>query len=206
MFNTHQKTIGAYARADARAFARTLKFVVLTIRESLENVQLNLEALEHGTTPQEEASILFGHKRDAWDYIETHAEDIHWQAEEINYHGDNIAQNLVALFATIPGIGPAKAGFCAQLIYGCGGCIDTHNIVRLGIDPNAIKSDRYKRAKGLQTRIKYLERYIALCDRAGGCAQLWDDWCTYVATKRGNGTTAYDISALHCRALGLPSI
>ena len=222
MFSNHQKRIGDYARRDADSMARVFSFVVLTIRERLATIPDAMATLDaardgDGTAQNEIDSILYGSKRAAIYQIDAEKDSIYWQAESIVYHAESerdAARELIRLFASIHGVGLAKAGFMAQLCYGVGGCLDSHNIERFGINPNAIKSCRYKNAKRLSTRDRILNQYLDLCESFGGAESLWDSWCHYVATRddptgfRMNGNAplyrdAEHVSALHCESLGI---
>ena len=163
------------------------------------------------------AGILYGYKGAAIGQIEAEAESLYWQAEEIFYHAENsreLAENLLNLFVGIHGIGLAKAGFCAQLIYGVSACLDSHNLARFDIPESKIKSSTFKNIKTLKTRWKWIARYCDFVEKCGGTESLWDSWCDYVYQRpdvtgfkmNGNRTvyrSAFHVSALHCESLGL---
>jgi hypothetical protein len=113
-------------------------------------------------------------------------------------------RTLVALFASIPGIGLVKGGFAAQLAFNVGGCIDMHNLERLGFRGADIRSDLFKCAKTEAGRKKRLDIYMDLLAIAGGCEMLWNDWCAYLAEREPvRYRDAAHVSRLHCEALGL---
>lgn len=220
MFRAHQKLISEYARQNPENFARVLKFVVLTIRNRLMNLPADMQTLDYvesGGNPEELGGMLYGFKQAAIEEINAEKESLFWQAESIVYHAQSereAAENLIDLFSGIYGLGLAKAGFCAQLIYGVGGCLDSHNLARFGISPNVVKSSTFKNAKRLSTKRKWLARYCDLVEKFGGCESLWDSWCEYVYSQpdetgikmNGNAPlyeSAYHVSALHCLALGI---
>lgn len=220
LFNTHQKLVAEYGRQDAECFARVLKFVVLTIRTRLAQVPSDMETLdlaEAGEASPDIDSILYGSKRGAVMDINANKDALFSQAESIVYHAESereAAESLVDLFSGIYGLGLAKAGFCAQLLYGLSGCLDSHNLERLGISPNLVKSSTFKNAKTLATRRKWLARYQDIVESQGGTSALWDSWCEYVAARpdetgvRMNGNkplyeSAFHVSALHCLSLGI---
>lgn len=223
MFANHQPKISAYARQNPDNFARTLRFVVLTIRNRLFNIPAEMETLDaalygwHGGQYEESEirGILMGSKQAAVSQIESEKDFLFWEAERIVYCAQSereAARELIRLFAEIHGIGLAKAGFCAQLIYGVGGCLDSHNLERFGINPNHIKSSTYKNAKTSKTRDKYLERYLDYCDKFGGTESLWDSWCEYVFARpdetgfRMNGNESFYKSAFHVSELHFAAI
>ncbi len=224
MFDLDQPKIAKYGRANCDNFAAVLRFVVITIQNRLHNCPADCETVNEVLTGQagddierEAAGILYGSKRAAVDYIESEKAALYWQAEEIAYHAESereAAQNLIALFCNIPGIGMVKSGFICQLLYSCGGCLDRHNIERFDIKPARIKSCRYKNAKRAATRRAIISEYLDLCEAAGGCRALWNSWCRFLSDRpdmtgfRMNGNKPlYDspehVSALHCAALGL---
>lgn len=206
MFDRHQKTVSEFARLNPDNFARVLKFVIVTIKAPLNRVPVDMEIVE-----QEQPGIdgvLYGWKRTAIREIEEERYNLYELAESIYFHAESdriAAENLINLFTTITGLGLSKAGFCAQLIYGVGGCLDSHNLERFGINPLKIKSSRYKNAKTHKTRARILSEYCDLCEQFGGVKELWNSWCNYVAERQPrNYNSGFEVSALHCSALGLP--
>lgn len=218
MFNIHQPRISEFARKSPGNFARVMSFVVLSIRTRLFNLPADMETLyDRNQTTDDLAGILYGSKGEAIGQIEAEAESLYWQAEEIFYHAENqreLAENLLNLFVGIHGIGLAKAGFCAQLIYGVSACLDSHNLERFGISESKIHSSTFKKLKTLKTRWKWIARYCDFVDMCGGTESLWDSWCAYVHQRpdatgfrmNGNRTvyhSAFHVSGLHCESLGL---
>ena len=218
MFAKHQKRISDYGRASPENMARVLKFVILTIRNRMHNLPADMETLDTGGQTAEEINgILYSFKRDSIDQIDAEADALYWQAEEIIYHAMSereAAENLLDLFTGIHGLGLAKAGFCAQLIYGVSACLDSHNIARFKIPYYHLKSATFKNAKTLKTRRKWISRYCDYVEKCGGTESLWDSWCEFVYNRpdetgfKMNGNqaaykSAYHVSALHCESLGL---
>ncbi len=214
MYATHQQLISDYARQNTANFARVAKFVVLTVQTSLTSVAYSdmseLDAAESGNPSAAIDGILYGWKAQAIAEIDDNAESLFAQSESIYYHAespDAAARELIGLYATLTGFGLAKGGFLAQLVYigVSAACLDSHNLKRFGIPESRFRAARYKKAKTLATRRKILNEYIATChDIAGAdCARnLWDSWCQFVADK-SQTLSAYQISELHCIALGL---
>lgn len=218
MFRTHQKRISEYARANPQNFARTMKFVILTIRNRLYNLPADMETLDSGGNVADELpAILYGFKQESIDQIDREAESMFAQAESIVYHAESereAAENLLDLFTGIHGLGLAKAGFVCQLIYGVSACLDSHNIERFGIPWSHMKSATFKNARTLKTRRKWIARYCDYVEKAGGCESLWDSWCDFVYNRtdetgfkmNGNESpydSAFHVSAIHCESLGL---
>lgn len=223
MYAKHQKFISDYAQASADNMANVLRFVVITIQNRLFNCPGDLETVNNAVSGlgdfEAAQGILYGHKAQAIAYIEAHKLDIFEQAKRIDYFEPceiERAASLLGLFASIPGLGLVKAGFCVQLCFkqNLVGCLDSHNIERFGINPNKLRSSRYKQVKKLSTKRKALLDYIDLCKNLGGACELWDSWCEYLAQREDktgekfNGNkplyeSAYHVSALHCVALGV---
>lgn len=220
MYKVHQKRISEYARQNPANMARVLKFVILTIRNRLYNLPSDMETLDAaiaGDSFDGIEGITYGFKHAAINQIEEEAESIYAQAESIVFHATSereSAENLLDLFTGIHGLGMAKAGFAAQLIYGVSACLDSHNIARFNIPWAHMKSSGLKNAKTLSTRHKWISRYCDYVEQCGGTESLWDSWCDFVFNRldetgfKMNGNkaaydSAYHVSALHCESLGL---
>lgn len=217
MFANHQPIISGYARENPENFARVLKFVILTIRTRLFNMPADMETLESARTADEISGVLYGFKGQSVAEIDINRDSLYAQAESISYHAEtprHAAENLIDLFTSIHGLGLAKAGFCAQLIYGVSACLDSHNIERFGLSYAALKSSTFKGAKTLKTRRKWIARYCDYVEQCGGTESIWDSWCDYVykrpdavGYKMNHNQSVYKsaehVSALHCESLGL---
>ncbi len=202
MFREHQPIVAAHARSDAEAFAEVLQFVILTIRETLANVPANTEIAREGG--DEAMGVLFGVKfqayTEAWRDRETHYTFCEHSAA--HHDGDDLARVLIEYIAGLPGFGPVKAGFVAQLIYGVGGCLDTHNLRRFGLSPTAFNG--YKQLKTAKGRRRKVAAYVEACNKFGGAEALWNTWCIYVAERQpGTYRDADSVSRVHVEALSL---
>ncbi len=203
MFKRDQAIISQYARANPENMARVCQFVILTARNKLVNVPSDMETCEQGE-PSEILGVLFGWKfqayNDVWINRQAHY-DYCEHAARVTSDKD-LASMIIEHFADQYGYGLVKAGFIAQLIYGVGGCLDTHNLRRLYINETKFKD--FKTMKTVKARRRKLLAYVNLCEQVGGAEYLWDSWCEYVA--KGQPTTyvgANHVSRLHCEALGL---
>jgi hypothetical protein len=202
MFDTHQKTIGEFARANPENMFRVITFVHATVQQSLNTVP----AIMRDTKQRGAKSIhLWGWKRGAFEFFETNRADVYRQAMAIydNYPDpDTAAHELLKYFAALPGLGMVKGGFVIQLCFGLSGCIDRHNLARFSIPEAQFAAGRFKGAKTNATRNKLVANYHATVARCGGTAALWNDWCDYVAAKNtaiyANGEA---VSALHVSAI-----
>lgn len=201
MFATHQPIISAWARQSPENLARVMQFVIVTARNPFHRVPADLQACDR---PEEARSVLFGWKYDAF-MSAWLGRDKHFAAlERVTAPGYGpryaLAQQLEYLCLQ-PGFGPVKAGFVTQLVYGTGGCMDTHNMKLYGINPHAFDGIKNKGPKG---RRKTIQHYISVLGRAGSAGVLWDKWCEHMAAIYPQHYRHADhVSALHCTALGL---
>jgi hypothetical protein len=198
MYATHQARISASGRGSASGFKQVCVFVLSTIRVQLPQA---CDATKRYIADGERApAAFFGAKLKGLDWLEMHAEGLWRGCEDLatRLSGRELENALIDVLLDIPGIGFAKAGFIAQMIYGCSGCIDTHNLVRFGLKPRSFT--QYIAALTPRNRQKHIARYNATVAQCGGTARLWDDWCEYVAERQGYGT-AEDVSAMHLVAI-----
>lgn len=202
MFADHQPIIAAYARENADNLARVLQFVILTVRQPLHSVPAATETVDQGG--EEALGVLYGWKFAAYANVWAMKDEIfaYFQHAERHSEGDALACEILSYLCELPGFGPAKAGFVAQLVYGVAGCIDTHNLARFQIPSR--RFDNYKQIKTAKSRQKRIKLYVETCAELGGCAKLWDGWCAYVAANQPKiYRDANHVSALHLEALGL---
>ncbi len=203
MYQRDQKIISEYALRNPDNFARVLQFVILTARVRLANVPADFDTAERGG--QDAMGVLFGWKfqayTEAWINRETHFT----YCQEALRHTDNereLTTELIEYFAGQYGFGPAKAGFVVQLIFGLGGCLDSHNLRRFNIPTRTF--DSYRQLKTAKARRRKIARYVELVYNLGGPEVLWDTWCHYVADRQPSlYRSATHVSSLHCEALGL---
>lgn len=217
MYKRDQAKISKFARANPDNFGLTLSFVIVTIRNRLFNVPADMETLKEPDSADALSGVLYGFKMDSIIQIEREKESLYEQAELINYFAESDrekAERLLALFATIHGLGLVKSGFAAQCIYGVSACLDSHNIKRFGLNPNILRSSRYKLAKTLKTRSRKISDYQDTVERLGNTESLWDSWCNHLAQvddktgfKMNRNESPYKsadhVSALHCISLGI---
>lgn len=192
MYNQHVPQIRNYCLESPDNMARMVEFVLATIQQSISQVPMILDDIDkHGS----DSVFLFGSKRDGYNQLHENKNRLYDQA-----CGLFDPVEAIVLFSSIKGIGVVKAGFCAQLLGLPTGCIDSHNLVRHGINPNAVNvSDNLKPT----TRIKRIHNYVDLTIELGGAVYLWDSWCNYVAGNRSNKSlvTGEHVSQLHMDAI-----
>lgn len=198
MYKTHQPIISNHCRACPDNMARALQFCTLTIQESLHRVPDNFPLAEEG-----DSGVLFGWKYAAYNEAWEYRDHIYKELEEIwsTRRGDDDAtERLLHYVASLPGFGLAKAGFLAQLVYGVGGCLDSHNLRRLGL--NERKFAGYKSLKSFDGRRAKINSYIDTIANMGSTEYLWDSWCEHVhALTPSRYDSAEHVSRLHVDAI-----
>jgi hypothetical protein len=201
MFAEDQPRIATWAYKSASNMADVLTFVLLTIQQPIASVPA---AMADVRKHRGASKYLWGMKGIGFRHVQDNATSIYDAALDYGSHADRDrrADELLALFAMLPGFGLVKGGFAAQLLFGEVGCIDTHNVARFGIRRAAwFRADKYK-SVSLKTRIAYRRTYLNFTIRQGGAAALWDGWCNYVAEKYPSIYESGNyVSKLHCAAL-----
>jgi hypothetical protein len=203
MYRDHQPIISEGARKGADAFRRTLSFVLCTIRVPLDVAAKDIDRVMAGDLP---SRTIFGAKVEGLAYLAAQSEPLWSHCEHAACHlsGHDLADALVEIIEDVPGIGIAKAGFAAQMIYGVSGCLDTHNAARFGLARTLLREhDRRTGIAPWRRRIARYNRLIA-SDAVGGTERLWDTWCEYVATVASRGRFwggPDEVSALHLAAI-----
>jgi hypothetical protein len=194
MFHDHQPIIATSARNSADGFKRVCQFVLATIQVRLPTACSGVRTLYK--TGERAPGTFFGSKLGGLDYLDERAEELWSQCEHLaaTLAGRELENALIDVLIDIPGIGLAKAGFIAQIVYGVSGCIDTHNLVRFGIPARRFTPSLAQLTT--KRRAKLITEYNETVEHCGGTEQLWDDWCAYVSQVQGYGT-ADEVSAMH---------
>jgi hypothetical protein len=196
MYADHQPAIAAFGRADPENFAKVITFALCSIRMPLGEAVLDIKYAWRG----EACRSIFGAKLDGMREIRQNARMYYEQCEDAWFRSDNAEDELLHIFQTIPCLGPAKAGFCAQMLYGVSGCLDTHNLQRFGIGERQFRGREAKYAAITYSR--KITEYNRLCAKLGGTAYLWDTWCEYLANRDPvNYRDADYVSSLHLSPL-----
>ncbi len=190
---SHIKECNVYCQQSADNTERMLQFVLGTIQQQLETVPAILESF---AIDGSNSKYAFGSKRHGLDYIATHKVALF----ELATKHKTSAENLLAVFLQVPGLGLVKAGFACQMFAGLVGCLDTHNITLYGVP---LSSLRYNKKAHVKTQTKKIANYVALCESLGGCAWLWSRWCDYKASLIPHNWIdgGFSVSMLHIEAL-----
>lgn len=197
MYREHCLGIIAPAmRADITVFRRGIMFAVCSIRQPTINVPDQLAVLFDGA---EDENPLFGHKFQAWDYVnddakcaalwrelETFAERI---GAAVRWDQNQVAEAAIIALLRVPGLGIVKAAFVAQLMGFDVACLDARNIKREGRNPRAFRTDGRTPAS-LSGKV---QRYVV--ETYGRAEEYWNAWCADVAEAYSQ--TPEEVSALH---------
>jgi hypothetical protein len=205
MFDKHQPIIGKFAQQSPDNFFQVLQFTLLTIQQSLHQVpEMMLDVNKKGF----QSKYLWGVKAVAWQNLNDRKPEVYDMAMTLYDaypNPDHASSELLLYLASLPGLGLVKGGFVAQLAFGLVGCLDSHNAKRFGLTRSQLSASSFKDARTRKTKSDKVHAYLGLCAELGGCAGLWDSWCSYVASRDtyGTGSSAHDVSKLHLDALGL---
>ena len=171
MYATHQPLIAAHARRGPSQLRDVLAFAAATAHLHFAQVPALMAEYHTGElgsfqpnardTASADHRFLFDWATDVW-------------AAPASFTDTALLSEL----ARVRGLGPAKAGFAAQLLFGRVGCLDTHNLRAYGVTV----PPRFDRC-GATTRVARLADYCATCAQLGSSAFLWDSWCASMADR-----------------------
>lgn len=204
MYATHNRIIGHWARQNADNLEAVFMFVTATIQQPIEQVPAILaDYRENGPA----SKYAWGWKSDALRHYSAHKATIYADLMAI-YDGVTTPEGrevaLLGYLATLPGLGLVKGAFVAQLAFGVGGCMDSHNMRRFGVKEGRFSASAFKSLRTPEARLARIVEYCALVGGVGGGAALWDSWCDYVAALRPDRfQSGDDVSRLHVTAFGL---
>jgi len=166
------------------AFVNTGLFVLLTIQAGLSTVKGSMIKVESDGV---DANCLWGKKGDGYTYLQDNADYLYGKmydiADKKGYESVEACSDVVQLFMQVPNLGMVKASFLAQCLGFNVACIDSHNITRLGLNPNVVKTPPATMKPA--TVRKKVEAYVTLTQEEG-TRYWWDTWCDYVAGNRAN--------------------
>ena len=199
MYDKHQPIISGWARSCPKNLAKVIAFAIVSARMQFSNVGPKLREIEReglaGT------SGLSHIKFNALVRLRDSEGQIYTDCEALYRAGD--ITGLVTRLYHVYGLGMAKAGFVAQLVYGVSGCLDSHNLERFGITHRRFQSRTYD-GERMATARRRVAFYNRTCSRWGGTAKLWDTWCDYMARQYPEDyANASEVSALHVTAIGI---
>ena len=193
MFAQHQPTISAYGRSSAEGFARCGLLCIASARQPFATVGEAMREILGGRG----ASDLFAWKAQAWDQLQETATERLATLEALEAKRASDVAMLLQVTSWY-GFGYVKGGFLLQMLYGRLGCLDTRNEAQFGL--------RYLRKRAdtsLEARTQVARRYVRKVKSLGGCEFLWNNWCMGLAAEGNRFKSTWDVSAEHCRILGL---
>lgn len=191
MYARDQKAIQAWCKnPDKVVLVGTM--VLLSIRMQWTGVGNQLKRVQEG-----DMSPLWGHKRAGWEYLRENKIVLYRTVQDLRA-GRISERAFIRQWLKVPGLGIPKAGFVMQITCGKGGCLDMHNIVRLGLNAKVwTVPKRRDIAAQMQVIDETINRYLELCLVCGGSEVLWNDWCRYLADKVGTLRDGDDVSRRH---------
>lgn len=169
MFLTHQSQIQAYAKQSPDNCFKVLRFVQMSIQQHFSG----LPAMTEEIVKTGDCKRLSQRQRDAIKVYHDRRHEIH---EKI-FSSMSVADKLLFV-ASLPGFGLVKAGFVLQCCIGEAGCFDVHNCREFNVKP----SD-FSLGKTYSKNLEKAEKYLNTCEKTGGCAFLWDNWCQGIYEK-----------------------
>ena len=185
MYNRDVNEIQGFVKwCGTDAFVNTGLFVLLTIQAGLSTVKGSMAKVNF---EGEDANCLWGKKGDGYTYLKDNADYLYGKmydiADKKGYNSVEACADVVELFMQVPNLGMVKASFLAQCLGFNVACIDSHNIKRLGLNPNVVKTPPASMKPA--TVRKKVEAYVVLTQEKGS-QYWWDTWCEYVAGNRAN--------------------
>ena len=182
MYNIHAKQVQQYAQKSASNMADVALMTVLSIRQPWMLVGKQLQDVR---TNKALAKALWGGKKNTYLYLQANKTEA------------SKAISLMKLFLKVDGLGIAKAGFMCQLTAGLVGCMDSHNIKMYNLNAKDFEiSKNPKTLKGIETNLKKIRNYIQICNEYG-TDNLWNSWCSLIATKSTKWRDANHVSEVH---------
>jgi hypothetical protein len=183
--------IGAGMRENPDTFIRGVLFAVCSIQQSIIRVPMQLRDIDRGNL-----SPLFGHKREAYDYLQDHGcgvwHDIAWRTER----APDVAEYVIGALCKVPGLGIVKSAFIAQMLGHDVACLDTINIRREKRNPRAYRSDGPDR-KSTAAFQRKIQRYVA--ETFGRAEHYWNSWC--IDRADFYEMTPEEMSAIHLEVI-----
>jgi len=193
-------TIKAHGLQSEAGLLDVIEFVFATIQQPLSMVpQIRADVLANGL----DSAFLFGSKRKGLRYAQENAgqllNDLNAVIDEHGTDSVKACTEAVDILFQVTGLGVVKAGFVAQCLGFNVGCLDSHNIVRMGLKVTDVS---IRKTLKRETQRRKIKEYIELCQHMG-TANLWNDWCSHVAGNIGNKslTTGDEVSAFHVECI-----
>jgi len=197
MYNIHGIQVQNYAQQSADNMADVTLMTVLSIRQPWLNIGSQIIDVR---TNKASAKSLWGGKKKTYQYLQANKYMMYGQMMAVINSSKTDASksmSLMKIFLRVDGLGVAKAGFMCQLTAGLVGCMDSHNIKMYNLDAKDFAlAKNPKTVKGLEANNKKIRNYIQICHEYG-TENLWNSWCSFLATKSPKWRDANHVSEVH---------
>ena len=197
MYQDHAVAVQQYAQVSASNLSDVTLMGVLSIRQpwlNIGNQMIDVRTNKLG------AKSLWGFKKDTYIYLESNKHKMYAQMMAVinsNKTDASKAMSLMNIFLRVNGLGMAKAGFMCQLTAGLVGCMDSHNLKMYNLDAkDFVLAKNPKTIKSLDANVKKIRNYIQICNEYG-TENLWNSWCSFLATKSTKWRDANHVSEVH---------
>lgn len=194
MYKVHAKAVQDYSRLSSDNLADVILMVVLSIQQPWHSVGSQLKDVRK---LGRDSRFIWGNKIKTFDSLQAKKDFIYSQYLAVlnsSKPDDERALSLMNVFLQIDGLGLAKAGFVCQLTAGLVGCIDVHNIRMYNIPKKDLSFSKSIKSKALKD--KKISNYVSVC-HAIGTENLWDTWCSFLATKSKKFEDGFHVSKVH---------
>ena len=197
MYINHAVAVQQYAQVSASNLSDVTLMGVLSIRQPWLNIGTQMIDVR---TNKLGAKALWGFKKDTYIYLESNKHKMYAQMMAVinsNKTDASKAMSLMKIFLRVDGLGMAKAGFMCQLTAGLVGCMDSHNLKMYNLDAkDFVLAKNPKTIKSLDANVKKIRNYIQICNEYG-TENLWNSWCSFLATKSTKWRDANHVSEVH---------
>jgi hypothetical protein len=192
MYAEHVPKIRDGMLSDPETFARGVMFAILSIQQPITRVPAMLQDV--AKVGEISTALNPAMKYDGWDYMQNHATAV-WR--------DVVAMDtrdaLVRLLS-VPSLGIVKAAFVLQFLGHDIGCLDTHNLRKLGLPMDSFKNHAKRGGRSVQGfTSRQIDTYFSIAYGQGRGREFWDNWCNERAPAYA--MTGDEISALHMEVI-----
>ena len=194
MYKIHAKAVQDYSRLSSDNLSDVILMVVLSIQQPWYSVGEQLKDVKRWGIG---SKFIWGNKIKTYNFIVSRKDFIYSQYLAVlnsSKSDDDKALSLMNVFLQIDGLGLAKAGFVCQLTAGLVGCIDVHNIRMYNIPKKDLAFSKSIKSKALKD--KKISNYVSVCHDIG-TENLWDTWCSFLATKSKKFEDGFHVSKVH---------
>lgn len=182
MYTRDCNAIADHAAKSPEGLIDVIEFTLCTIQAGLSTVKdQRLDIAANGL----DSRFLWGKKADGLDYAIQNVGFL-WPKlmalKECGLDDVDAITDGILLLMRVPNLGMVKAAFVMQMLGFNVACIDSHNLTRLGMSPNAVKVGAKLKT---ETKYKKVRDYVIMTQKEGS-QFWWDSWCDYVAGNRAN--------------------